>query len=131
MSAEEGEPSNDPNMVDAKQALDSKDFKKAVTLLEKAAAADPRNANVQNYLGYAHRNLGHYDLAVQYYERALNLSPGHRGAREYAGEAYLAMNNLSKAEEQLAMLDQICMTGCDELKQLKDKIAEFKKKNRK
>jgi Flp pilus assembly protein TadD len=124
-------PSDDPNIVEGKKAIEDKDFKRAIALLQKSAAAEPNNASVQNYLGFAYRNLGNYELALKYYEQALRLSPAYKAAHEYIGEAYLMLNDLPKAEEHLAMLDQICMMGCDELKELKDKVAEYKKKNKK
>ena len=127
MGAEEDDQSNDPNVVEGKKALDNKDLKKAIDLFEKAAAADPKNANVQNYLGFAHRGSGNLDLAIKYYQEALRLSPGHKGAHEYIGEAYLLADNPGKADEHLQKLDQICMMGCEELKQLKARIAEYRK----
>ena len=69
--------------------------------LSSAALRDTRNADIQNYLGYAYRNTGQLDAAFRHYERALTLSPRHRGAHEYVGEAYLIVNNLAKAEEQV------------------------------
>jgi Flp pilus assembly protein TadD len=127
MSGEEEAQSNDPNVIEGKKALDNKDTKKAIELFEKAAASDPKDANVQNYLGFAHRSSGNLDLAIKYYQEALRLSPGHKGAHEYIGEAYLLAGNPGKAEEHLQKLDQICMLGCEEFKQLKAKIAEYKK----
>ena len=127
MGGEEEAQSNDPNVVEGKKALDNKDLKKAIESFEKAAAADPKNADVQNYLGFAHRVSGNLDLAIKYYQEALRLSPGHKGAHEYLGEAYLLADKPGKAEEHLQKLDQICMTGCEEFKQLKAKIAEYKK----
>jgi tetratricopeptide (TPR) repeat protein len=49
----------------------------------------PDNADIENYLGYAHRNLKQFDAAFKHYKQALVLNPRHRGAHEYIGEAYL------------------------------------------
>jgi Tfp pilus assembly protein PilF len=83
MRGDEGSDSTgaDPNVAAGRQAIEAKDYAGAVRALEQAAAADPRNADVQTWLGFAHRSLGHYDLAFKYYREALALSPGHRGAR--------------------------------------------------
>lgn len=128
MRGDEGNDSSgsDSNAIAGRQAIEAKDYAGAVRSLEQAAAADPKNADVQTWLGFAHRNLGHYEIAFKYYREALALSPGHRGAREYLGEAYLQVGDLPHAEEQLAALDRICLTGCDELKQLQGKIAAYK-----
>jgi tetratricopeptide (TPR) repeat protein len=91
-------------------------------------AGDTRNADIQNYLGYAYRNAGQLDLAFRHYQRALQLNPRHRGAHEYVGEAYLVVHNLAKAEEHLAALQKICLIPCEEYADLKQKIAEYRGK---
>jgi tetratricopeptide (TPR) repeat protein len=88
----------------------------------------PRNADIQNYLGYAYRHAGQFDLAFKHYERALQLNPRHRGAHEYVGEAYLLVNKLAKAEEHLAALQKICLIPCEEYEDLKKTIAEYRKR---
>ena len=77
---EEG--SGDPEYVRGRQAIEAKDWQGAVRLLSSAALRDTRNADIQNYLGYAYRNLGEMPLAFKHYSRALQLDPRHRGARE-------------------------------------------------
>ena len=86
------------------KAIEAKDWSGAIRFLSSAALRDTRNADIQNYLGYAYRNAGNLDLAFQHYDKALKLSPRHRGAHEYVGEAYLIVGNLAKAEEHLAAL---------------------------
>ncbi len=102
---------------------------RAITALSSAALRDTRNADIQNYLGYAYRNAGQLDLAFKHYERALKLNPRHRGAHEYVGEAYLMVNNLAKAEEHLAALQKICLIPCEEYEDLKRTIAEYRKRD--
>ena len=120
----------DPDYAAGKQAVDKKDWGRAIEALNKAAANDSRNADIQNYLGYAYRNSGQMDLAFKHYEQALALNPKHRGAHEYVGEAYLMVNNLAKAEEHLAALDRLCTFKCEEYTELKEKIAAFKNKTK-
>lgn len=115
----------DPNFAAAKKAIDAKDWKKAIDLLNKVAV----NADVHNYLGYAHRHLGNYDEAFRNYARALEIDPKHRGAHEYVGEAYLLTNNLPKAEEHLAALNRLCGTSCEEYRDLAREVAAYKKKH--
>jgi hypothetical protein len=57
----------------------------------------------------------------------LALDPKHRGAREYLGELYLMQKQLAKAEEQLAALDNLCFFPCEELTELREKVAAYKK----
>jgi Flp pilus assembly protein TadD len=118
----------DPDYAAGKQAIDAKDWATAITSLSSAALRDTRNADIQNYLGYAYRHAGQLDLAFQHYQRALQLNPRHRGAHEYVGEAYLLVHNLAQAEEHLAALQQICLIPCEEYADLQQKIAEYRSK---
>src|SRR5918997_428628 len=56
-------PKLDPDYAAGKQAIDAKDWSTAITSLSSAALRDTRNADIQNYLGYAYRNAGQLDLA--------------------------------------------------------------------
>jgi tetratricopeptide (TPR) repeat protein len=116
----------DPDFTAGKAAIDRKDWAAAVPLFEKVVAKDDRNADAYNWLGYALRNQGDYKNALVAYGRALGVNPKHRGAHEYLGEAYLKMNNLPMAEEQLQKLDGLCTFGCPEYTELKEKVAAFK-----
>lgn len=116
----------DPNYTEAVKKIDAKDFKGAIPLLEKVVAANPKNADAFNYLGFANRKLGEKDKALGFYTKALAIDPDHKGAHEYVGELYLMMDNLAKAEEHLARLDRICTFGCEEYRDLKREIAEYK-----
>ena len=115
----------DSDFVLAKKAIDEKDWNKAIRLLDRVKV----DADVLNYRGYAHRNLGNFDEAFRNYQRALEMDPNHRGAHEYVGEAYLLTNNLAMAEEHLAALNRICGSSCEEYKDLAREVAEFKKKH--
>lgn len=118
----------DPDYAAGKKAIEAKDWSAAIKSLSSAALRDTRNADIQNYLGYAYRNAGQMDLAFKHYGRALQLNPRHRGAHEYVGEAYLIVNNLSKAEEHLAALERICLIPCEEYDDLKKKIDVHRKR---
>jgi Flp pilus assembly protein TadD len=117
----------DPDYAAGKKAIEAKQWSAAIAVLSSAALRDTRNADIQNYLGYAYRNAGQLDAAFRHYERALTLSPRHRGAHEYVGEAYLIVNNLAKAEEHLTALQQICLIPCEEFEELKEKIEAYKR----
>ena len=119
-------PAMSPDHQAGKKAIDAKDWNAALKSLSAAERSDPRNADVQNLLGYAYRNSGKLDLAFKHYERALQLNPKHLGAHEYIGEAYLMANNLPKAEEHLASLNKLCFFSCSEYTALKKAVETYK-----
>ena len=118
----------DPDYENGRKAIESRNWKLALDQFGRAVARDPNNADIHNYLGYAYRKSGNLDAAFRSYGEALRLDPGHRGAHEYLGEAYLTVNNLAKAEEHLAALDKICFFSCEEYRDLKKEIEEYKKR---
>jgi Flp pilus assembly protein TadD len=124
-------PRLDPDYAAGKQAIEAKNWSAAIKSLSSAALRDTRNADIQNYLGYAYRRGGELDLAFKHYALALQLNPRHRGAHEYVGEAYLMVKNPAKAEEHLAMLEKICLIPCEELQDLKKALAEYRSRNAK
>ncbi len=123
---EEDDAGLDPDYASGKQAVEAKDWQAAIRLLNSAALRDTRNADIQNFLGYAYRNSGDLAFAFRHYHRALQLNARHRGAHEYLGEAYLMSGNLAKAEEHLALLGGICLIPCAEHGMLQQKIAAFR-----
>jgi tetratricopeptide (TPR) repeat protein len=109
--------------LDGERAVKAKEYAKAIPLLERAYNENTRDADATNLLGYSHRKLGNKDTALVYYQRALQADPNHRGANEYLGELYVEMNDLPKAKERLAKLQQICRnTTCEEYRDLKAAI---------
>ena len=117
----------DPDYVAGRRAIEAKDWANAIRLLSSAGLRDPRNAEIENELGYAYRNTGELSAAFKHYARALQINPRHRGAHEYLGEAYLMVNNVAKAEEHLAALKSICLLPCNETGILEGKIIEYRK----
>jgi len=116
----------DPDFLAGKWAIDAREWSEAVKRLDRAARRDPDNADLHNYLGFAYRNLGRLEPALEHYQRALALNPRHRGAHEYAGEAYLLAGNLTKAEEHLEALRRICLVPCEELTDLDREITAYR-----
>jgi tetratricopeptide (TPR) repeat protein len=127
-----------PEPSAAKDALASA---RALIAGEKWAAAidelsrvnDRGNADWNNLMGYAHRKAKtpDYAAAERYYDAALKINPGHRGALEYSGELYLILGDLPRARQRLAALDQACTPGCEELRDLKAAVARFETKGNK
>lgn len=121
---------DDANIAAGRKAIESRDWAAAIAALEKAVAAYPDSADAHNWLGFAHRKRGNYQAAFEAYGRALKLDPRHRAAHEYIGEAYLATGQLAKAEAHLSELARLCNPiPCEELRQLKRAVAEYRKGN--
>src|SRR6266849_3562074 len=116
----------DPDYAAGKAAIEAKQWNAAIGALSSAALRDTRNADIQNYLGYAYRHIGQLELAFKHYQRALDLNPRHRGAHEYVGEAYLMVKDLAKAEEHLNALRSICLIPCAEYGDLEKAIAAYR-----
>lgn len=119
----------DPDYENGKKAIESKNWKLALDRFGRALARDPNNADIHNYLGYAYRKSGNLNAAFKSYGEALRLDPEHKGAHEYLGEAYLMVSDLAKAEEHLAALDRICFFSCEEYRDLKKEVEEYKKRS--
>jgi Flp pilus assembly protein TadD len=118
----------DPDVAAARQAHDRGDWKEAVARLQRAERRFPQDADLQNSLGYALRQMKDYDAAFRHYRKALQIDPRHRGAHEYIGEAYLLVGDLPSAEKHLAALKSICMLACEEMRDLDKAIADYKAK---
>lgn len=108
------------------EAIKVSDWKGAISNLSVALVAEPTNADLQNWLGYAYRHEGKYDEALEHFRAALDLNPKHRAAHEYVGETYLLMGNKAKAREHLAALERICGKQCGEYRELQKAIATAK-----
>jgi hypothetical protein len=115
----------DPDFAAGKRAIVAADWNGAINALTSAGLRDARNADIQNYLGYAYRRLPQLDQAMRHYQQALLLNPRHRSAHEHLGEAYLVQGDLIKAEEHLAALERICLIPCDEYDDLRRAIAKY------
>ena len=122
----------DPVLEKAARASERKDWTGAQAVLRDAVAKSPSNAEYHNMYAYNLRMGPNPDMSLvfKHYNEALRIEPKHKGANEYLGEAYLMVNNLPKAKEQLAALDKICFLPCKEYNDLKKSIADYEAKRR-
>lgn len=125
-SSSPAKPAGDPDYANAKAMIEAKNFGGAIPLLQQVVAKNPKNADAYNLLGFATRKSGNPQGSLQYYTTALQIDPKHLGANEYIGEAYLMLGQLPQAEQHLARLDQLCVFGCAEHRELKAAIANYK-----
>src|SRR5712691_1312488 len=78
------------------------------------------SAEVANYIGYANRKLGNYELARVWYEKALAIDPTHVRTWQYYGMWHVEQGNMLKAGDFLEKIRLICGgTDCQEFKDLK------------
>ncbi|MEZ5923813.1 MAG: tetratricopeptide repeat protein [Hyphomicrobiaceae bacterium] len=101
----------------ARSLIESERYAEGIAALE--ALNKPSDPRVLNWLGYAHRKLGHTDQAIAFYTEALSIAPDFTPAHEYLGEAYIQAKDLGKARMQLATIEQICGQDCKEYGDLK------------
>jgi tetratricopeptide (TPR) repeat protein len=78
------------------------------------------SAEVANYIGYANRKLGNYELAKVWYDKALAIDPNHVRTWQYYGMWHVEQGNMLKAADFLEKIRLICGgTGCKEYQDLK------------
>jgi Flp pilus assembly protein TadD len=119
-------------LATARNAINAKDWTRAMSELNAAVREEPRNADVHNLLGYSYRKRATPDLAkaFDHYNTALKLNPNHKGAHEYIGEAYLMDKKPAEAEKHLAQLEALCGNKtCEEYVDLSKAIASYKASN--
>ena len=63
---------------------------------------------------------------MTYYKKALDFDPAHKGALEYQGELFVELGQIAKARENVAKLEKICPSGCEELEDLREARAHAK-----
>jgi Flp pilus assembly protein TadD len=112
-----------PSMQEARTDIKAERWQDAVDKLTLIVGADTTNADAYNLLGYALRHLDRTDRAMQAYERALTLNPSHKGALEYQGVLFVMLGDLDSARANLAMLEAICGTSCEEYEDLAEAIG--------
>jgi tetratricopeptide (TPR) repeat protein len=121
----DGSQAQSDNYATGRRLIHFGKYADAIPYLNSAHEERPHNADVLVYLGYAHHMTGDNELALDLYRAALQENPDHLLAHEYMGELYLSLNYLPSAQEQLARLNQLCPSGCDERDALNKAIASY------
>ena len=109
-----------------RQLIEAKNFDQAISVLSQAD--DKQSADWHNLMGYSLRKKSPPNLpeAEKHYQAALAKEPKHRGALEYYGELLLLKNDLAGAETMLNRLDKACTFGCEEYRDLKKSVLQYK-----
>src|SRR3984893_18950337 len=76
------------NLKAAKEAFDASDYSKAATLLQQAAAQNPRDAEIQFLLVKTYYESQQHDAAVASAEKAVAIDPQSSLYHEWLGKAY-------------------------------------------
>jgi tetratricopeptide (TPR) repeat protein len=98
----------------------NKRYEKAFEYLIKSNKETPNQPDTLNYLGYASRKLGNFEVAEKYYLEGLKIKPDHKGINEYLGELYIKTNRIDLARQRLEVLKTCNCEEYDELKELID-----------
>ena len=98
----------------------NKRYEKAFEYLIKSNKETPNQPDTLNYLGYASRKLGNFEVAEKYYLEGLKIKPDHKGINEYLGELYIKTNRIDLAKQRLEVLEACNCEEYDELKELID-----------
>ena len=88
-----------------------------------------QDAEAYNLLGYTERQLQNYIEAINYYKKALNINKDYIGAHHYIAMAYLELDDLDNAKYHLNQLDLICLFGCEDFFEVKNKIIFYEANN--
>ena len=113
------------DMQKADERLGRANYKGAVKYLKRRLKEAPEDADAWNLMGFAHRKMKDYEAAEDYYGRALELNPHHKGALEYRGELYLETDRPEEARAALRALETLCPAGCSELDDMRAAFARM------
>lgn len=114
--------SDEVDLASVRAKIKAKDYKSALAEL-RDLAEDTQQADVYNLLGFTLRKTGDMATSLAYYNKALELQPDHKAAREYLGELFIETGHIDKAKEQLAELVKLCPAGCEEREDLEKALA--------
>ena len=102
--------------------IKKEDYSKAITVLEKILGKTKyqKDPDILNEYAFALRKSGDLAKAEIFYNKALDIDPGHKGALEYLGELYVDTKRKDKANQLLSKLKNC---KCEEYSELKNYIT--------
>jgi tetratricopeptide (TPR) repeat protein len=112
-----------PDLTSVKAKVKAKDFPGALAEL-KPMLETHHHADVYNLMGFSLRKSGDVKQGGEYYIKALDLDPFHRGALEYQGQMFVELGQIAKAKANLKRLVALCPSGCEEREDLETAIAK-------
>src|SRR5215467_5104923 len=78
----------DASLDEARQAFEASEYTKAIQALQKAAAQEPNNGDIQLLLAKSYLELQEHDAAIRSAEKAVALDPRSSRYHEWLGRAY-------------------------------------------
>tara|TARA_Y100001958_G_C21231733_1_gene557542 strand:- start:1862 stop:2296 length:435 start_codon:yes stop_codon:yes gene_type:complete len=121
--------SDDDNTITKPRAYKSaiklikkENYSKAIAVLEKVLKNTKyqKDPDILNEYAFALRKSGDLSKAEVFYNKALDISPKHKGALEYLGELYVDTKRKDKAN---LLLSKLKNCRCEEYSELKDYIS--------
>ena len=110
-------------VAEGKSELAAGQIQAAIDSFEAALAIDPAHTPVYLDLAEAARQSGLQGKAIHYYRAALERDPNNLAAISGEGEALLEKGAIEKARRNLAQLESICGSDCEEARVLAAAIA--------
>ncbi|MCB2050720.1 MAG: tetratricopeptide repeat protein [Novosphingobium sp.] len=105
-------------IAEGNRALQSGNAEDAANAFEAALAVDPAYTPTLLHLASAARANGLNGKAIHYYREVLKRSPANLAALAGEGEAMMGKGAVEKARRNLAKLESLCGTACDETRKL-------------
>jgi tetratricopeptide (TPR) repeat protein len=110
-----------PDLSGVRSQIEAKNYREALAQL-KTIVVNNAKPDVYSLLGFTLRKTGDRAQAMTYYQKALAADPNHRGALEYQGELFVELGQIDAAKANLARLDKLCASGCEERTDLSEAI---------
>ena len=124
---ENGTTSNMPaGYVKAVKSIETGNHQEATQFLKLSDSKKPKDADINNLLGFAQRKTGDVDEASACYRKALKIDGKHKSTLSYQGKLFWIVGNKAAADGNLRKLDKICWLGCRELDVLRTAIESYK-----
>ena len=96
-------------------------YEEALTALQ--AVSNQNDSMVLTMIGYSKRKLGNFDEGMALYAKALAVDPNNVNTREYLGEAYVEKGKIDLAKAELAKIEALCGTECEQYHDLAAALA--------
>lgn len=117
----------DSGLTKAEYFLATQKYAQAIDEAQSVLKRHPKDGDALTYMGFAYHRLGDKEKAVEFFDRALAVSPRHLGANKYRADLYLESGNIPRAFEQLQVLRSVCgAADCEEINELERAINAAK-----
>ena len=117
----------DTDFAAGKKAMAAGDWNGAIALLKSAALRDPRNADIQNYVGYSYRRLRELEPAFAHISASADLqSAPSRGTSTHGRSLSDDRQSRRRRRTSRGLGAHSCLIPCDEYGDLQRVIAKYR-----